>query len=179
MVDRSAGQADEHGTTAAAGAPFTQPSAFLWRTALLAVLWWIIAEGRLTGWGLAVVAVATATWASLWLVPPGMQRFSAAGFVGFVAFFVVNSLRGGVQVAWMALRRRPGLRPAWVDLRVTLPPGAPRVLLLNALGLMPGTLGVRLDGETLRLHVLDVRLPVVAEARALEAHIGRLFGAAR
>lgn len=67
---------------------------------------------------------------------------------------------------------------ATIALDVALPPGAPRVLMLNVLGLMPGTLGVRLDGARLTLHLLDARLPVEREARALEAHVAALFGAA-
>ena len=65
-----------------------------------------------------------------------------------------------------------------MDLPVRLPPGGARLLLVNALGLMPGTLGVEMTTESLRLHVLDDRLPVLAEARALEAAIGAVFGSA-
>lgn len=148
------------------------------RALLFAFLWWVLAEGRWAAWGLGAVAVAVATWASLYLLPPSRRSFTIGGFLGFAAFFLWNSLRGGTQVAWMALRLRPGLRPALLELELALPAGAPRVLMLNTLGLMPGTLGVRLDGDRLKLHVLDERLPVAAQARSLEAHIARLFGVA-
>ncbi|MDP2171212.1 MAG: Na+/H+ antiporter subunit E [Rhodocyclaceae bacterium] len=148
------------------------------RAGLFALLWWILAEGRLDAWWLGAVGVAAATWASLRLAPPGALNIRVVPLLRFLAFFVWNSLRGGAQVAFMALRPRPDLAPALLELELVLPPGTPRVLMLNTLGLMPGTLGVRLDAATLRLHVLDARLPVAAEARALEAHIARLFGAA-
>ena len=99
-----------------------------------------------------------------------------AGLVGFLRFFLWNSLRGGMQVAGMALRGRAALRPGIIELRVTLPPGGARILLVNALGLMPGTLGVDLDDTILRIHVLDDAQPVVAETRALEASIAGVFG---
>lgn len=140
------------------------------------VLWWILAEGRLDGWLLGGVAVAAATWTSIKLKPPGKQPMRLAGLIGFLRFFLWNSLRGGMQVAGMALRGRAALRPGIIELRVALPPGGGRILLVNALGLMPGTLSVDLDDTSLRLHVLDERLPVVAEARALEASITGLFG---
>jgi len=54
--------------------------------------------------------------------------------------------------------------------------GAPRILLTYTLSLMPGTLGVELCDDRLRLHVLHQDLPVVEEARALERHIAALFG---
>lgn len=75
----------------------------------------------------------------------------------------------------MALRGRGALQPGLTELAVRLPPGWPRILLVNALTLMPGTLGVELARKTLRLHVLDERLPVVAEARALEGAIARML----
>lgn len=143
-----------------------------------AFLWWILAEGRLDAWGLGAVAVAAATWASLHLLPPSRRTFSLGGFLGFAGFFLWNSLRGGAQVAFMALRPGIVLRPTLMELSLSLSAGAPRILLLSTLGLMPGTLGVHLDGERLKLHVLDERLPVAAEVRALEAHIARLFGVA-
>lgn len=155
-------------------------AAILFRGLAFALLWWVLAEGRADAWGLGVAAALAATLASLWLLPPGGRRIGALPLLRFVLFFLWNSLRGGLQVALMALRRRPGLRPAIVEISLALPPGAPRLLLLNALTLMPGTLGVRLsDDGRLRVHVLDARLPLAAEAGALEAHIARLFGVAR
>ncbi len=148
------------------------------RAAGFALLWWVLSEGRLDGWLLGGIGVAAATWASQRLAPPGAPNVRVLPLLRFLAFFVRNSLRGGAQVAFMALRPRPQLAPALLELELALPPGTPRVLMLNALGLMPGTLGVRLDEARLRLHVLDARLPVAAEARVLEAHIARLFGAA-
>lgn len=148
----------------------------LLRVLLFACLWWILAEGRLDGWLLGGVAVAAAAWASLRLWPPATMPIRLAGLPGFLCFFLWNSIRGGIQVAGMALRGRAALQPALIELPVTLPPGGARVLLIYALGLMPGTVGVDMDEAHLRLHVLDERLPVIAEARALEALIARLFG---
>lgn len=149
--------------------------AILLRAAGFAALWWVLAEGRADGWALGAIAVALATWTSCVVLPPSPGRVSPGGIFGFLAFFVWNSLRGGMQVAAMALRGRSALRPRILEMQVTLPPGGARVLLVNALGLMPGTLGVELAGETLRLHVLDERLPVIAEARALEAAIEKFY----
>jgi len=141
-----------------------------------AVVWWILAEGRLDGWLLGGIAVAAASWASIKLMPPGKQPIRLAGLIGFLRFFLWNSLLGGMQVAAMALRGRTALRPGIVELTVTLTPVGARILLVNTLSLMPGTLGVDLDGTSLRFHVLDERQPIVADARALEAAIAGMFG---
>ncbi len=146
------------------------------RALLLALLWWILTEGRHDGWLLGAVAVFAATWTSIALLPPGKRHIRFAGLLGFLRFFLWNSIRGGIQVAGMALRGRAALQPGMLELTVTLPPGGPSMLLVNVLGLMPGTTGVEMRDATLRLHVLDERLPIVAEVRALEAAIVRLFG---
>jgi multicomponent Na+:H+ antiporter subunit E len=148
------------------------------RSLLFALLWWVLAEGRLEDWLLGAVAVLAATWVSIKLLPPGKYPVRLAGLLGFLGFFVWNSLRGGVQVAGMVLRGRSALQPGLIELTMALPAGAPRILLVNTLGLMPGTVGVDMNGATLHLHVLDERQPVIAEARALEAAIARLFGCA-
>lgn len=151
--------------------------AFLTRGMAFALLWWVLVDGRTEAWGLGAVGTVAATAASLRLLPSGQRHIEFVALVRFLAFFLWNSLHGGMQVAVMALRGRVGLYPAILEIFLNLPPGAPRFLLLNACTLMPGTLSVRLtDDGKLRVHVLDARLPVVAEVRALEAHIARLFG---
>lgn len=145
------------------------------RGLLFALIWWALTEGRTDAWALGMVAVAAATAASLRLLPPGLHRIGGIALLRFLAFFFWNSMRGGFQVAMLALRPRLDVAPVVLELSLALPPGAPRILMLSALGLMPGSVGVRLDNAQLRLHVLDARLPVVQCARALEVHITRLF----
>lgn len=148
----------------------------LTRALLFAVLWWLLAEGRVDGWPMGGLAVVAATWASLVLTPPAAQGLRLAALPGFLAYFLFNSVRGGWQVAGMARRGRQALRPALLELPLNLPAGAPRILLTYALSLMPGTVGVELVDDRLRLHVLHQDLPVVREAQALERRIAALFG---
>jgi multicomponent Na+:H+ antiporter subunit E len=146
------------------------------RGALFALLWWILTEGHADAWGIGLIAVAAALGASLHLLPPGPRRLRLPGLLAFLGHFVWDSRRGGLQVAGLALRGPQALQPGLLDLELGLPPGPPCILLVNTIGLMPGTLGVRLRANRLRLHVLDRRLPVEAEVRALEGRIRRLFG---
>lgn len=148
----------------------------LLRIMLFAFLWWILAEGRSDGWLLGGIAVAAATWASGVLWTNATHGLRLAALPGFLIFFFANSIRGGWQVAFMALRGRRALQPALIELPLNLPAGAPQILLTNVLGLMPGTVGVELADDRLRLHVLHHDLPVVADARALERRIAALFG---
>jgi multicomponent Na+:H+ antiporter subunit E len=150
--------------------------ALCFRILLFALLWWVLSEGGIEGGLFGIVAVAAATWTSVVLWPPAANGVRLAAVPGFLVMFLSNSVRGGWQVALMALRGRSALQPAIIELPLDLPAGAPQILLTNALSLMPGTLGVELVDDRLRLHVLDQHLPVVAEARALERHIAVLFG---
>lgn len=150
------------------------------RTVSFALFWWIAAEGSLIAWPMAAIAVAASVAVSLRLLPPGKtSTISMVGLVGFLGYFIKQSVLGGMQVARLALQRRPQLHPAILAVPLTLPPGLPRMLLTGTLGLMPGTLGVRLEDELLHLHVLDCGMPITEEAEQLAAHIARLFGVQR
>lgn len=149
----------------------------LWRVAGLGALWAILSEGRADSWLLGVPAVGIATWVSLRLLPPPAWQLRLAAVPGFIGFFVWHSLRAGLQVARLALRGRHALSPALVDLDIALPPGGPTLAMAHIMGLMPGTVCVRLTGNCLRVHVLDATHPLHADAAALEAHLKRLLGA--
>lgn len=152
--------------------------AALWRGALFALLWWALSDGRPGSWGVGSVAVALATAASLRLLPPVTTYVSRIGLVRFLIFFVRESLRGGVQVAWFALRPRLALKPGIHEIELRLPTGISRVLLANTLSLLPGTLSVELDGDRLCLHVLDDSAPIEAEVRTAETRLAQMLGLA-
>jgi multicomponent Na+:H+ antiporter subunit E len=150
--------------------------ATLWRGALFALLWWALTDGRAGSWAVGGVAVAFATAASLRLLPPVPTYVSRIGLVRFLVFFVHQSLRGGVQVAWFALRPRMALRPGIREIVLRLPEGISRVLLANTMSLLPGTLSVELDGDRLCLHVLDEAAPIEAEVRTAETRLAQMLG---
>lgn len=143
------------------------------RVAAFALVWWVLTEGRADSWGVGAASIGLALAASLKLAPPARLAFSPLGIARFAGFFLVESMRGGTQVALAALRPAMPLAPDLVPVRVRLPAGLPRVLLMNTLNLLPGTLSVTLDGDTLWLHVLDRTLPIAREVATVEAHIAR------
>ena len=148
------------------------------RSAGFALLWWVLSEGDSRLWWLGALAVASATGASLWLVPATTTPLRLARLPGFVLYFAWQSVRGGARVSVNALEPRPRLTPQLIEFHLQLPPGGARVLLVFALSLMPGTLGVQLDGDSLRLHVLDRHQDVSADVLGMQAHISKLFGVA-
>ncbi|MCS6787649.1 MAG: Na+/H+ antiporter subunit E [Thiobacillaceae bacterium] len=142
--------------------------------ALLAALWWVLTEGA-GGYGLGALFIALAL---AWVLrqPRTGTAPRLRGAIGFAAFFLRQSLLGGLQVARLALVPAARVRPQLLELRLNLPPGPATQLLAAALNLMPGTLCVHLAGRRLVLHVLDARMPVEPEVRAAEAQLARLFG---
>lgn len=148
-------------------------AALLVRGFLFAFVWWLLTEGRADSWGVGAVAITLALWASLKLAPPAGFALSPAGVLRFALFFLIESIRGGTQVALAALSPRLPLAPDCVPVRMRLPAGLPRVLLMNTLNLLPGTVSVTAEGDTLWLHVLDARQPVADEVATVEAHIAR------
>lgn len=150
--------------------------AILWRSALFALLWWALTDGRADSWGVGAVSILAAVTLSLRLLPPVPTYVSRIGLLRFLLFFFDQSLRGGIQVAWFALRPRMGLRPGIHEIPLRLPEGVGRVLLANTLNLLPGTLSVGLEGNRLCLHVLDGQTPAEAEVRRAEICVAHMLG---
>jgi len=146
------------------------------RGALFLVGWWVVAEGRGTGGVLLPVGVAAALTLSLRLAPPGSLALSPPRLLLFIPWFLLESLRGGIDVAWRALHPRLPLDPGVVTHRVRLEGNAARVFFTNATSLLPGTLSLRLEGERLVVQALDVGADPEIKLEALERRVGRVFG---
>ncbi|MCA1803996.1 MAG: Na+/H+ antiporter subunit E [Xanthomonadaceae bacterium] len=147
----------------------------LLRTSFFTLLWWSVTEGA-GGWAIGVPTILLALLASLWLQPQGRLSLRPAGMLRFAAFFLVQSLRAGLDVALRALRPRMRLAPALQEYRLQLPAGPARVFLADTMSLLPGTLSTELRDDCLCLHVLDAHLPVEADLRQVEVRVADLFG---
>jgi multicomponent Na+:H+ antiporter subunit E len=95
------------------------------------------------------------------------MRFS----IGFLGRCVV----AGVDVARRAFGPRDAIQPGFVDVALTLPPGAPRSLLTGVVSLVPGTLSVAIQGDVLRTHVLDLRTDARSDIAKLEYLVAGVF----
>lgn len=145
------------------------------RFLLFVGIWWMLTGGVAGAWGLGAVAVLAALVISLRLLPAGPRRVSLTGLLLFSGFFVVRSVIAGTQVALIAARPRLDLRPVVREYVLNLTHESERVFLASTLSLLPGTLTAGLEGKVLRMHVLDERMPVEEELRAVEKHVARLF----
>lgn len=145
------------------------------RAAVLAGFWILLTGGNLRSWLVGLPAVAAATAVSVAWQPSQRLRLRWRGVPAFIAYFLVHSLRGGLDVAARALSRRPRLRPAILRIELQLPPGPPQLLLGAVTSLLPGTLLVGMEANAVELHVLDHTANPVESLRRLEARVAGVF----
>lgn len=145
------------------------------RLAAFTGIWLVLAQGEIRYWGVVAVAVLTSTFASLLLVPSSGLGLSFAGWARFTAFFLIQSVLGGFDVARRAFTRPPRVDPVYVEYRFRLTEEPARVLVANVMSLMPGTLSVSIEGDRLRMHVLDRSMPAMERAGEVEDLAARMF----
>ena len=146
------------------------------RTVILALLWWIIAQGQTSAWLIGLPAVAAAAVASLYLGRDRSRRISLTGLSVFIALFLRESVRGGLDVARRTLAPQLRIQPGFKDYRLQLTDPLAQVLLINCISLLPGTLAARLKGDRVEVHLLDAGEDAEPGLHQLERAIARLFG---
>lgn len=149
--------------------------AFVGHALALFGLWLVLTEGAVAPIAASLI-VAPALLAAFLLGRPPGARLRLVGLLRFIPFFLWESLRGGIDVAWRALNPRMPLAPALVEYPLRLTDRRERVLLANVLSLVPGTASAELGKDRIRLHVLDVRLPIERTVRRAEANVAAVFG---
>lgn len=143
------------------------------RAVAFALVWWMLTGGAVESWLVGVPAVLIATLVSMALVPA--FSWSPIGVACFVPFFAWQSLRGGVDVAWRAFHPRMPIAPGLIEYPWRLPPGLPRVFMVNTVSLLPGTLSADLGADCLKVHVLDTGKNVLSELMMVERAVARIF----
>ncbi|TCO78299.1 Na+/H+ antiporter subunit E [Chromatocurvus halotolerans] len=98
----------------------------------------------------------------------------------FLPVFLLRSVVAAFDVARRTLAAGLPISPGLVSHDLTLPPGASRVVFMNTVSLLPGTLSATLKGDRLTVHVLDDGRDHPAELAALEKTMAGIFpGASR
>lgn len=151
-------------------------SAVASRALLFSVMWWALTDGAAGSWWIGVPAVACATIVSVALIPPSDIVWREV--IGFVPFFLWHSLKGGADVARRVFDPRMPIAPELIEYPLRLPPGLSQVAIINITSLLPGTLSAELEGQVLKVHVLDSRGDFLAALNALEQRVGRMWGSA-
>lgn len=140
-------------------------------TLLFALLWGALTGGR--DWVPGVLFSLAAAVASCGLLPPA--RWSLPAMVRFLPYFAWQSLRGGADVAWRAVRPAMPIEPMLVRHELRLDDRLARVFLANVVTLLPGTLSAELEDRELVVHVLNADGWQPAALAELEVRVARLF----
>ena len=143
--------------------------------AFFLVIWMLLASGDPASLLIGLPAIAGALFLVRRLAPANIRALSARGTLGFIPYFLRESLRGGWNVARATLSPRMQLSPAFIDYRISLDNDRARIFFTNCVSLLPGTLAARLDGCDLRVHVLDDRSDAFRELEELEMRIAAIF----
>jgi len=147
------------------------------RAGILSLLWLLVANGEKDSWLIGLPTVLLAAFISSRLVPTSiLARLHWRAVPGFLVLFLLDMVRGAFQTAQMALWRRERLKPGMVTVPLTVVETASRILLINVVNLVPGTLSAKQVGDELTVHVLDISAPVIDEVKRLERRIAILFG---
>lgn len=155
--------------------PYAHLLRFVVRFLGLLGLWAVLTDFRVDALVFGVpAAVAGASLVLLIPYSPGW-RMSPRGAAVFMVWFAVQSVRGAIDVAARAFSPRMPLRPGFRTYAVSLPKGAPRILFLNTITLLPGTLSAEVTGDDVIVHMLDTRADLESDLMALEARIVALF----
>jgi multicomponent Na+:H+ antiporter subunit E len=147
---------------------------------LLCLLWLVVSQADAASWvvGLPGILLALYVYHRCSDADSGPLRIRLRAVPGFALWFLWQSLRGGIDVAWRALQPRVRLNPGFVRYRLSVPPGRARVFLVNCLSLLPGTLSADMEGDDLLVHALDAQAGIADDTRAIEAQVKRLYGLA-
>ena len=155
---------------------FAHPRAATVRAIGFALVWLILVGPDAASWIIGGPFVVAATLASLRLSKPRERNLSVSSLAGFIPYFLFESLRGGLDVAARVLLPRLRVQPGNQEYRVSLRSLEARLVFIDSISLLPGTLSADLRGDLVTVHALDVRTDVVEGLTTLERRVAALFG---
>jgi multicomponent Na+:H+ antiporter subunit E len=143
--------------------------------AVLALIWAGLTGGAPDSWAIGMPAVLAGSALAWRAAPAPAWRLSPLGTLRFAGWFAVQSVLGATDVARRAFAPRLPVAPGYRRHPLTLPPGAPRHVMANAITLLPGTLTAELNEYHLIVHMLDTGQDLTADLDVLEARVRALF----
>ncbi len=145
------------------------------RVALALLVVWVALNGG-QAWPTGIALSLAGGAAGAWLVPADHHPWKVSRLPQFFAFFLRESLLGGLDVARRALRLKVDVAPCFFIYPLGLPAGQPRTLMVCLVSLLPGTLSADLDTGRGLLLVHALAPEAAATVPALELRVAALFG---
>lgn len=142
------------------------------------MLIWVALNGW-SGFWVALAAAAAGATVGTYFARGQPYPWRPLKWLAFTIFFVIESVRGGVDVAARALRPTLRIDPLFEPHPITIPPGLPTTLLTSFISLLPGTLSVRLRERDHELIVHALTPGSMASVTRLERVLAWIFDAER
>ena len=146
---------------------------------LLLALWLMLTAGDLGSWMIGLPFIALA----ILLQPVSDDRsskfglsFSVSGLLKFIYVFIIESLRGGIDVSRRVLTAEVNTAPVFYDYQLRLQLPYAQQLFISSISLLPGTLCADMDKGRLRIHSLDRHVDTDKGIKRLETLVGKIFG---
>jgi len=150
-------------------------------TLLLIATWLILTAADLGSWVIGLPFIALA----ILLQPDSETRFfkkspflNVIGLVQFGYFFLLESLRGGLDVSSRVLAANPRIDPVFYDYSMQLQIPNAQLLFITSVSLLPGTLCADLNNNRITIHTLDQHMDTTQGIKHLEFLVGKIFGEA-
>nr|WP_298412913.1 Na+/H+ antiporter subunit E [uncultured Halomonas sp.] len=145
-------------------------------TLLSGLIWWILSDGALESWIIGVPAILLIVGWSLSQQNSFQSLPRFFGLLEFVPYFLWESLRGGIDVARLALAPSTSINPCFISFDLQLPKGPAQRVFINTVSLLPGTLSADLLGEQLIVHRLRGASDGDQDLRECERRVARMYG---
>jgi multicomponent Na+:H+ antiporter subunit E len=139
------------------------------------VVWWMLQTPREPAWVAGGLGVAAGLVLHLALGGRSGARISLRGLAAFVPFFLLQSVRGGIDVARRAFSPSLPLSPAFLHYPIRLQDETARVLFINTISLLPGTFSADLQDRALTVHLLSADPEARSRLAVLEDQVARVF----
>ena len=153
--------------------PSALPAA-LARGAVFFGLWLVLTGAEPLGLPFGLIAAFCATYASLRLLPPGPGAIAASALPRLALILLRQSFGAGWDVALRAFASPPRLAPGVIEVPLAIPPGPSRDAFRALASLAPGSLPLEdLPDGRLRLHALDLAMPLAQDLAETEAALAR------
>lgn len=143
---------------------------------LISSLFWVLlSDGKPESWILGVPAVFFSTWFFVQRASANPIKLQWLALVRFVPWFLWESIKGGLDVAKLALSRKGVQFTDRFVFRCRLPDPRAEVFFASCVNLVPGTATIGLVDDEIEIHTLSPVEQSYQELQTLQRRVAELF----
>jgi multicomponent Na+:H+ antiporter subunit E len=159
---------------------FTLSIEFWIRIALFSVFWMLLTGWQPSSWGVGAVFVIMSSSLSLFLTDKQQQTknwiINPTKSISFLFYFFEQSLRGGWDIAKLALIPQSKLSPGVITYHTDLVTESQIFTLMQILSLLPGTVSAHRQDCEITIHVLNLNAFDRTEIDDCQLRVSELLG---